>query len=385
MKKIYLIIAAFFTIYAFSQKETNTQWKAQINPIFAGLDKTRIPNAILNDYAMEFTNVPAYNGTLTDSTYVDANVMGNIYKTLFMGKVTTATTYFPTIQTIATNWTTHRRTYNQTQQSTMVVAGLFYQYSRIKSDALATNKITVTNNKYYDKFISSVWQNPYETLSTVAFTPAIDTYNKKSFGIVLPSNLLLTNNASLINKIELDCNDGSGYKIISTNQKVFANYANNGIYNWVFKITLTNGTVLYSRSKVKVDAPVETASNPIAKTTPTVFENNVLIPGSGTGLSAYYNGAKLRIDYARSHNGQIVKPFIIAEGFDSGSITNPEVEGGDRTLYDFKKDIEFFSKAGNLNSILYDDSTQQLLKMQSPIKHSYNPKEPLGLTHILVT
>jgi hypothetical protein len=160
MKKIYLIIATFFTIYAFSQQETNTQWKAQVNPIFAGLDKSRVPYAILNDYALEFTNVPAYNGTLTDSTYVDANVMGNIYKTLFMGKVTTATQYFPTMQTIASNWTNHRRSYNQTEQSTMVVTGLFYQYSRIKSNALATNKITVTGNKYYDKFISSVWQNP---------------------------------------------------------------------------------------------------------------------------------------------------------------------------------------------------------------------------------
>lgn len=110
--------------------EINREWKNQVNPIFQGLNKARIPNGILNDYALEFTNVPAYNGSLTDSTFIDANIMGNIYKTLFMGKVTTATQYFPTIETVASNWVMQRRTYNQTKQNTLVLAGLFYQYSR---------------------------------------------------------------------------------------------------------------------------------------------------------------------------------------------------------------------------------------------------------------
>jgi hypothetical protein len=35
------------------------------------LEKDRVPHGVLLDYAMEFTNVPAYNGTLTDSTSVD--------------------------------------------------------------------------------------------------------------------------------------------------------------------------------------------------------------------------------------------------------------------------------------------------------------------------
>jgi hypothetical protein len=42
---------------------------------------------MLLDYAMEFTDVTAYNGVLTDTTYINANVLGDIYKTLFMAKV----------------------------------------------------------------------------------------------------------------------------------------------------------------------------------------------------------------------------------------------------------------------------------------------------------
>jgi hypothetical protein len=39
---------------------------------------------MLLDFSMEFTDVTAYNGVLTDSTYINANVLGDIYKTLFM-------------------------------------------------------------------------------------------------------------------------------------------------------------------------------------------------------------------------------------------------------------------------------------------------------------
>jgi hypothetical protein len=261
MKKILVLISILFiNAILHAQTEVNSTWKNQINPVFQGLNKTNVPNAILLDYAMEFTNVPAYNGTLTDSTYIDANVLGNIYKTLFMGKVTTSTQYFPKMETIATNWNTHRRSYNQTEQSTLVLAGLFYQYSRINSNALANGKITVSNNKYYDKYVNGIWQNPYETLKTLAFTPAVNTYNKKSFGIILPQNMWLTNSDSQISQIQLNCNDGSGYKTISNYQKVFANYTTNGVYDWVFKVTLTNGTTLYSHTKIKIEENFTTKS-----------------------------------------------------------------------------------------------------------------------------
>lgn len=202
---------------------------------------------------MEFTNVPAYNGTITDSTYVDANVLGDIYKTLFMGKVTTSTQYFPKLEDIASDWVTHRQSYNQTDKSTIVIAGLFYKYAQLDENALSANKITVSNNKYYDKYINGVWQNPYLTKQTVAFAPSVNTYNKRNFGVVLPQNLWLGNSPSAIQSIQINFNDGSGYKTITLDQKVYANYTSNGTYDWTFKITLTNNAILYSKTKIKIE------------------------------------------------------------------------------------------------------------------------------------
>lgn len=103
---------------------------------------------------------------------------------------------------------------------------------------------------------------------------------------------------------------------------MYANYTHNGTYDWTFKTILTNGTVLYSRTKIKIDAPA--TSNEEQKTTN--FENNVFIAGPNSSFPLWANGAILRLDYAPSHGGQLIKPLIVVEGFDAGSILTPEIE-----------------------------------------------------------
>ncbi|WGH75363.1 T9SS type A sorting domain-containing protein [Tenacibaculum tangerinum] len=356
MKNLSFICALLVSCMLTAQTVTNNTWKDQINPIFQGLDKSKVPHAILLDYAMEFTNVPAYNGTLTDSTYISTNVLGSIYKTLFMGKATTSTQYFPKLETVASTWSTARQNYNQTDKSTLVLAGLYYQYATLNPNALNTNKITVSNNKYYDKYSNGVWQNPYLTKQTIAYAPPVNTYNKRSFGVVLPQNLWLSNSASNIQTIQVNFNDGAGYKTLTLGQKIYANYTQNGTYDWVFKTTLTNGAVLYTRTKIKIEAP-ETDSNGLNKMTN--HENNVVISGPNSSFPSWANGAVLRIDYAPAHNGQLTNPFIVAEGFDAGSILTPEVEGGDKTLNDFLNANNSLPRSDNLRNLLLFDSTQE--------------------------
>lgn len=67
-----------------------------------------------------------------------------------------------------------------------------------------------------------------------------------------------------------------------------------------------------------------------------VNNNNNNIPIAGPPNRA---GATLRIAYAPGHGGQLIRPLIVAEGFDAGSVLTPEDEGGDRTLADFLLDI----------------------------------------------
>ena len=83
MKKIttFFVLLPFFMM---AQINIDNQWKNSINPIFQNLDKSKVQSGMLLDYAVEFTDVAAYNGVLTDTTYIDANILGDIYKTLLI-------------------------------------------------------------------------------------------------------------------------------------------------------------------------------------------------------------------------------------------------------------------------------------------------------------
>ncbi|MFY7939017.1 MAG: hypothetical protein ACOVOQ_16680 [Flavobacterium sp.] len=78
-KSLYFLISFLVFNLASAQQEINTSFKTQMNTTFGNLDKNRVPHGILLDYGMEFTNVPQYNGTLTDSTYTDMTAMSQIY------------------------------------------------------------------------------------------------------------------------------------------------------------------------------------------------------------------------------------------------------------------------------------------------------------------
>lgn len=117
-------------LFALAQINVNNDWKNSINATFQNLDKTKISSGMLLDYAMEFTDVTAYNGALTDSTYIDINVMGDIYKTLFMSKVVADTIQTPLYDKYAYNWAKARFEATKDSTSVYVLLGLLYEYQK---------------------------------------------------------------------------------------------------------------------------------------------------------------------------------------------------------------------------------------------------------------
>jgi hypothetical protein len=86
--KYYLVIALAFCSSVKAQT-VNTEWATKINQTFVGIDKNKVPHSLLRDYAMEFTNLAAYNGVLTDTSYVSKGTLTSIYNTLLMARVKT--------------------------------------------------------------------------------------------------------------------------------------------------------------------------------------------------------------------------------------------------------------------------------------------------------
>ena len=337
-----IFFACFLTSTLYAQQQINTEFKTKTLQVFQNLDKNRVPHGILLDFGMEFTNLQAFNGTLTDSTYTNSQTMSDIYKTLLMCRVrSNVTTGFITPQEYATRW------YSQRTQGVITLSGQYFKYNRFADNAYP-NKLNYTNNKFSDKFVGSVWQNPYEEKQLFAMTTSIAKYKGFNFQVKLPSNLFLTNYPATVQNIQVDFSDGLGYRIVAQNQLINVNYTQANTYTWKYKITLTNGQTLLSHSKIDIEEGLKTRPFTPTNTTALTPQANA----TAVDLSAYakttitattaYNGwlgsATVYVRYANGGN-TITKPLIVAEGFDTGVILTPEQEAGDNNIDYFLRDI----------------------------------------------
>ncbi len=242
------IILCFFMLFTgghktLAQQDINTSFKSLMDNTFQNLEKNRIPHGILIDFGMEFAHVPAYNGTLTDSTYINKRVLKEIYNTLLMSRVTMASSGFVTSEDFDTNWKTNR------SKNYIALSGLFFKYSRFDANAYPS-KIQFGNNQFSDKYVGGTWQDPYETLQTFALTTPIEVFDGLNFNIKVPQSIFYSNAATSINRLEIDFDNGNGYQQVNFDQEVAVSYTSAGNKIWKYKLVLTNGQLLYAHSKI---------------------------------------------------------------------------------------------------------------------------------------
>lgn len=341
-----LLFLCLFSTHFFQAQTVNTSYATQINSTFANLDKTKIPHKLLVDYAMEFEELSAYNGTLTNENLVNVGNFTGIYNTLLMARVQSNVAGLVNPITFKTNWN------NLRQANKIVLSGLYYKYNEFKPDA-PNNTITITNGKLYDKYINGVWQNPYNEKQVFAVATPIVKYNSLTMEVQLPNSLWYTNQSSSILNLAIDFNDGLGYQTASFDQLKTVTYTTAGLKEWKYKLTLTNGQILYSHSKIFIDAEIPPTNN-------TTYNRTINQPCSqdafGIDKVEFYgtrqylgtsNQAILEIDYA-FNDCVIRKPLFVVEGFDSG-LLGIENGLGDVDYSKFKKSAStLFSGSVNL-------------------------------------
>ncbi len=198
---LFLLLCAL-SFFSFAQNEINTEIIARMNNVFAPLEKNRVPTGLLLDYAMEFADLKSYNGLLRDSNKVNAGVLNDIYTTVAMSAIHTNAGGFYSPAYQDSFWQTQR------QPGIIILSGLYYNYSRFKDNAASGGFVTVSNEQFFDRYVSGIWQNPYQEFNTMAISPSIINYNLTYCSAVLPSNLFLTNRSSEISTIQFDAANG---------------------------------------------------------------------------------------------------------------------------------------------------------------------------------
>lgn len=349
--KLLFSCCLFFAVTFNAQQEVNTSFGTQMDATFSAIDRTKVPDGILLDYGMEFTNVPAFNGTLTDSTYVNHKNIREIYNTLLMSRIRNVSDGFVTPATFDANWLQARNT------DYVALSGLYFKYGAYADDALATGKVQYTNAKFYDV----VGQNPYNENKTFAITSPMDSFTGFNVNVKLPQTLFYSNANSEIQKIEIDFGDGAGYKTAGFNQILSANYNTEGVKTWLYKLTLTNGQTMVCQSKILINKGLniyngvgKSASSKVVSTVGSIFSQTIFATTSLSGTAL--GKAVILVDDAG--NDGIKKPLIVVEGFDMDRILHPENLNGIEDFNGLLAKI-ILSKSTDLKKILTDNATKQ--------------------------
>ena len=347
-----LIILCVLTLSALAQDEINTEFINRINYVFSPVEKNRVPNGLLLDYAMEFADVKSYNGVLTDSNKVNAGLLRDIYTTIAMSAIHSNAGGLYSPDSVDSIWQLQR------QPDIITLSGLYYNYSRLRDDAVNAGLITVSNDQLYDRYVNGVWQNPYQTETVFAMSPPLHAYSGKSFQVILPSNLWLTNNAPSISSIAVDFNDGAGYRTITIGQAINISYADTGRKTWTFRLTLTNNTNLYSHTEMQIELEPNKYGSAGGVST-----NSFARPGGPVFLTAdnAHNGEAgqgwITVDYANA-DLRLRRPLIVVEGFDPGHLLASELQFGYSTFNTFTRQLDNPQGFSQLTQLLRG-STQQ--------------------------
>lgn len=295
--------------------------RSELNAMFANLDKDRIPTGLLLDYAIDTIDLSDYDGSnLTDSTYVDRVILGDILNTLNSASVDGD--IFDTAMLIDS--------FESQPSDYISIATVLYQYNYIKEDAIDNNLISYDDNtgQVSDVFQGTEWQNPYDSSYVFAFAPNQDIYYSMDVTYEIANDFFF-NNVSNINALYFDAGDDLGYRVMDS-QAVHVLYSEEGLKTIKIKVELEGGLILEAHSKIIILCT--TSLSEFGASFPA--EPEVCSHTLSDGTEIYAN-----ISYwTQSVDGKLRNPFIVVEGFDPwqlARIINDNIYAGQKVPQGF--------------------------------------------------
>ncbi len=324
--KIFLfIIFLLFSNFAFAQQEPAEliiEENFDINKLtekFETLDSSKIPTGILHDKVISFVDFKLYSGS-DRSEVVDYYVWRQILDELKNSAVKKQS--FPSLKTVANQYK---------DRNVLPILFLNYNYNTIKTDAFDKNLIIEKDGYFYDN--SKTTETPYDDKKIFVASIPYFKIDVKNNTFILSDDLFFSNDNTKPKYYLIDFGDGAGYNQYETNKDINVSYQFPGEKIIKIKAVFTDDTLYanFSTKTTECDAPdadiVEfeiEAEIPYWNYTDTDTENDI---------NGAKGKAKVSVWYAPGHT-QLIKPFILLDGFDPFKDINFEVQARDyKKLY----------------------------------------------------
>ncbi|MFP4847091.1 hypothetical protein [Winogradskyella sp. PE311] len=309
MKKL-LVFTVLFSALFLGNAQNNSYYN-RMKHIFGNINKSKVTTGYLKEFGIRFNEIEAYNGVLSTNNVVDKTQWESLYSSLYTMRVGNAAQSMEAPNIIFNKLKTQQFNTNKD----ILLVAQYYNYEQYKTKAISNGDVKVFKDRIYD----IKGRNPYDIKTIFAVSPLKQQLQGDTFSFKLPSELVYTNSNLSLNQVQIDFGDGYGYQTVALNNAINITYTSGGEKDIKAKFVYTNGTILYSHSKIWVDY-ISPNPNAQARYTSDVllFDEepilgNIWQGGSSTGF--------VTVELAPGHT-QLTKPLIVVEGFDPNNSFN---------------------------------------------------------------
>ncbi|MCJ8290814.1 MAG: T9SS type A sorting domain-containing protein [Crocinitomicaceae bacterium] len=223
-------------------------------------------------------------------------------------------------------------------QITQIQMGVIaYEYNQLREDALTQNLLTTNGTQFFD--VLNRPQSPYLQKEVFLASPMKQGVMGLIQDFILPSALMHTNSTKVIANIQMDFDDGLGFRNVIIDQGTAVTYSQEGIKIIKTKINYTDLSSLIAHGEIEV-FEMNLAKYNWSDTIPVNIELELT---ADIAYSGEYGKAKVTVLLACGHT-DIQKPLIFVEGF------NPPVSGlGIPYEYTYMNGILLSGKIGEVS------------------------------------
>lgn len=307
--KRYLIFLALLMLWIipqqlYSQENGYAELRKELNNMFSGINKEKVPTGLLRDYAIEYENLDYFDSSsgLTDNNIVDVFTFGKILKTIKSSslKGNPISSFEKKVSQLSKKSTNGRE---------VKIAVALYQYAQIKGNALKENHMNYKKGR-----VTSLSPEALQ-MRTMCAGCVLDNQKKTNdITFSVTKEYMLSNIG--IKGVEVDY--GTGYKDILNNS--ITAHLQNGKHAIKIKVTDENNHVYLSHSLLTI---LEPENHITTRSTASTISTTI------TGQA--YNGVVTSADVtwikpSTNYSDKIKNPFIFVEGFDPRDL-KPEEQG----------------------------------------------------------
>lgn len=283
------------------------------------LDKSFITTGLLADMAFPYVSLTSFDGQ-TD-TLVTFRQWKQMHRQMYLSQVSDT-------NALIVPEKLKQMTREFKNRGIIPIALMNLKYNRFKPYAIDSNLIVFSEGNFYD--VPGRTESPYFEERLFAATVYQDKVYSGRVTFRIDDHFFLCNTMGSVSMVEIDFADGRGYRSYSMsnllNNDVTVSYRQAGTKVITIRMTLTDQTVLQTKTRITLKLPPRVEPDEILEITGQAYNS---VEGKG----------KAYILYGCGNDRTLRKPIIVSDGFDPGN------ERGFYGLYEMLNKEQFIEKA----------------------------------------